>query len=100
MGELEKTVKALSEIEKRCLAAMEEGLGYSVSDISGKSSLNIDSVRRAIGWLVQKGLVEQKTVTRKVTRLTKEGSKAAFEGLPEIRMIASLAFEGKMQFNA
>ena len=100
MGELEKTVKALSEIEKQCLKAMEDGSGYSVSDISGKSSLNIDSVRRAIGWLVQKGLVEQKTVTRKVTRLTKEGSKAAFEGLPERRMIASLASEGKMQFNA
>src|SRR3989338_3179648 len=100
MGELEKTVKALSEIEKKCLKAMEEGKGYSVSDISGRSSLNIDSVRRAISWLVQKGLVEQKTVTRKVAGLTKEGSKAAFEGLPERRMIASLASEGKMQFNA
>ena len=100
MGELEKTVKALSEIEKKCLKAMEEGKGYSVSDISGRSSLNIDSVRRAISWLVQKGLVEQKTVTRKVAGLTKEGSKALKEGLPERRMIASLASDGKMQFNA
>ena len=55
--ELKKIAEALSEIEKGALKALSQEFA-GIEEISARSGLQIDSVRRAVAWLEEKKLLE------------------------------------------
>lgn len=84
---LEEIAKALSEIEVKTLQALSAGTRLSESDIAEKASLNIDSVRRALAWLKEKGLADVYEKEVSVYELTEKGKSVIERGLPEERLI-------------
>jgi phenylalanyl-tRNA synthetase alpha chain len=99
MTELVAIVRALSDIEKQCLKAMQEGKNYSMAEIAGIANMHIDSARRASAWLVQKGLVLENKKKSKSLQLTQEGMGAKEAGLPERKMLNVLLKEDKLPFS-
>ncbi|MBN2126970.1 MAG: phenylalanine--tRNA ligase subunit alpha [Candidatus Diapherotrites archaeon] len=77
---------ALSEIEKTSLSAIGKGK-KDAETISKDTSLQIDSVRRAVEWLEAKKLINSKALTEKKIVLTKKGKEAEEKGLPEEQLI-------------
>ena len=66
--ELEKTVRELSQIERKTLSCMKEGKNYSFEELVKATGLNPDSVRRASAWLLQKKLLQGKESRQKKNR--------------------------------
>ncbi len=87
--DLKAVVGALSEIERKTLAEL-SAKESPLEEVSRVSGLNIDSVRRAVNWLEQKGLAKVSEQKTKKLVLTEEGKKAQKEGLPEERMLKAL----------
>ncbi|MEM4598067.1 MAG: phenylalanine--tRNA ligase subunit alpha [Candidatus Diapherotrites archaeon] len=90
MKSVEDIAKALSEIEVIALEALKDGSALDESRVAEKSSLNIDSVRRALAWLGEKGLVELEKREEEQAILTEKGLKALSEGLPEEKLLGAL----------
>lgn len=91
-------VKQLSDIERKVLLNISEEYS-SLEDISSKTELNIDSVRRAFAWLNDKELavVTEKEIEKLF--LTIEGKKCASNGMPEKVFLSTLAsLNGKASF--
>ncbi|MCR4368942.1 MAG: phenylalanine--tRNA ligase subunit alpha [archaeon] len=91
-------VSSLSEIERKTLRVLFQN-PQTTGEIASASGLNIDSVRRAINWLEQKGFAQ--TQTQKSTRLllTKEGNDALEKGLPEERLLNALSEKNAATFS-
>ncbi|MCD6478834.1 MAG: phenylalanine--tRNA ligase subunit alpha [Candidatus Diapherotrites archaeon] len=87
---LEEIAKALSEIEVKALKALKSGETLSEEDIAKKADIPIDSVRRALAWLKEKGLATVEERELKQYRLTEKGMLALKEGLPEERLLLAL----------
>ncbi|MCX8190066.1 MAG: phenylalanine--tRNA ligase subunit alpha [Candidatus Diapherotrites archaeon] len=101
MKNIEDIAKALSKIEVSTLEALKEGDLSDEYQIAERASLNIDSVRRAIAWLSEKGLVELEKMEEKQPALTEKGIKALSEGLPEEKLIEALKkLGGKANFGS
>lgn len=81
---------ALSEIERSSLKVLSDGIEKTLEQISKESSLNIDSVRRAVEWLNQKNLIELNQSVEKKLFLTQNGKKCLSEGLPEKKLLQFL----------
>ena len=92
---LQKTVRALSDIEKQCLTAMENGKSYYIGELAKDANLHIDSARRAAAWLSQKGLAIESRKMHKIMQPSKEGIRAKENGRPERRMLNALLKEDK-----
>ena len=92
--ELKGIVRSLSEIEKPVLVALEGKNSVSLPDIEVKTGLKIDSVRRAVGWLKEKGLVELEEKTVAGFALTPAGKSSLRKGLPEKMFIEALHAAG------
>ncbi|MEM4662902.1 MAG: phenylalanine--tRNA ligase subunit alpha [Candidatus Diapherotrites archaeon] len=90
MANIENIAKALSNIEVKALEALKDGSLLEEKEIAEKASMPIDSVRRALGWLGEKGLVELEKKEEEQPMLTEKGLKALSEGLPEEKLIATL----------
>jgi phenylalanyl-tRNA synthetase alpha chain len=68
-----------------------------LNSISSGSGLSLDQVRRAIGWLVSKNMLETQEEERIFYSLGSEGKRGVSEGLPERRLVRMLeASGGKM----
>lgn len=80
----------LSSIERQALQALGNLGTGSVDAVSDKGRLNIDSARRALAWLVEKGLVEMSEEKKNNAVLTSEGRNVLERGLPELRMLKVL----------
>src|SRR3989344_4343856 len=87
--DLKAVVGALSEIERKTLAEL-SAKESPLEEVSRVSGLNIDSVRRAVNWLEQKGLAKVSEQKTKKLVLTEEGKRAQKEGLPEERMLKAV----------
>ena len=77
---IEKAARALSEIEVKTLKALARE-NRSLKQISEKAGIPIDSVRRALGWLSEKGLVSVGKA-RDVVVVNKRGIEAIEKGIP------------------
>ncbi len=86
MAELKEIVLGLSDIEKKCLASLKDETQLWVAELAERANLNVDSVRRAVQWLHEKGLAEIKEFKREGFALTKNGAEALENGLPEKRL--------------
>ncbi len=84
-----KTVRELSEIERKTLAVLGT-TPFSEAEIAAKSDLNIDAVRRAVNWLAGKGLAAITETKNLKLVLTKQGKEYKIHGLPEQRMLTLL----------
>ena len=94
---LEK-VKQLSEIEREVLAFLGEE-ERSISQLAEGSSVGIDSVRRAVAWLNEKGLAKVEEKESEKFSLTKEGKEALTKGMPENVFLETLTkIGGKSTF--
>lgn len=81
--------------EKLVLLALQELGKASPEEIAAKSGLPINSVGRAIYWLVPKGLVEVQEKAEKIISLAEEGRLYAERGLPERYALEYLLRQGK-----
>ncbi len=91
---IEEIAGSLSEIEKSTLKAIEDGNLYKVEEIASKAGVNLDSVRRAVEWLREKGLVgvEEKAEMKRL--LTEKGKLASKQRFPETRLVFALKEAG------
>ena len=87
--ELKKIAEALSEIEKGALKALSQEFA-GIEEISARSGLQIDSVRRAVAWLEEKKLLEIIEEKHSETALTEKGTAYLEKGLPEERFMKAL----------
>ncbi|MFH1256922.1 MAG: phenylalanine--tRNA ligase subunit alpha [Candidatus Diapherotrites archaeon] len=99
MADLGALAQSLSEIERAALKALSAGEAFSVKELAGKSGLNPDSVRRALGWLLEKKLVDGEEKKEKQWSLTEKGVIAVEKGLPEKRMLSTLMKGNDSSFN-
>ncbi|MDD5147938.1 MAG: phenylalanine--tRNA ligase subunit alpha [Candidatus ainarchaeum sp.] len=81
--DLKTIAAALSEIEKKALKALDSGKEFGFDEIAEKSSLQIDSVRRALAWLAEKKLADISEDRKKQAGLTEKGRKYFGKGMPE-----------------
>jgi len=91
--DLKTKVSSLSEIERKTLLCL-SGEQKNIKELSEKANLNIDSARRAVAWLEQKGFAKVNSVKIIKAGLTKEGQNALQNGLPEQRMLDVLSEQG------
>ncbi|MBT7241013.1 MAG: hypothetical protein HN878_00825, partial [Candidatus Diapherotrites archaeon] len=95
---LEK-VKQLSKIEREVLAFLGEE-ERSILELAKGSSVGIDSVRRAVAWLNEKGLAKVEEKESENLSLTKEGKEALTKGMPENIFLETLTkLGGKASFS-
>lgn len=94
-----KTVRELSEIERKTLAFLTYE-SASEAEIAQKSGLNIDAVRRAANWLSEKGLAAVSGTRTKKPIVTRQGKEYADKGLPEQRMLSALEDGKSLTFSA
>lgn len=88
---LKETTKSLSEIEIKALLALPNTIGaIQYEEISKKAEISIDSIRRALGWLKEKGLVETKETTETKYKLTKKGAKCVEAVSPKRELIKTI----------
>lgn len=73
----------LHRYEVKILKSIKPGEKYSQKDIASLSKLNEDAIKRAIGWLEQKGLIKVITKTKVVKLPTEELKKYEKSGFPE-----------------
>ncbi len=93
-----KTVRELSEIERKTISAL-TNIPLSEAEIASNSGLNVDAVRRAANWLMEKGLASVNESKSKKLTLTQLGKEYADKGLPEQRLINILwAHDGGLTF--
>ena len=89
--ELKSIIASLSTIERQALKALQKNNFQSLKEIASKSGLDIDSVRRSIQWLKEKGLAEVKTTEESIIGLGRNGEKALEKGLPEKQLLHYLS---------
>ncbi len=86
----ERTAASLSDIERRTLKALASGSEFGMEKLSMEARLHIDSVRRAVQWLSEKGLAEVREKKTAAITFTAMGAKAAELGLAEERAVRAL----------
>ncbi|MFH1391736.1 MAG: phenylalanine--tRNA ligase subunit alpha [Candidatus Diapherotrites archaeon] len=91
--DLKAKIRSLSDIEKKCLKVLSQK-EKEISEISKEANINIDSVRRAVNWLNEKGFAKITHIKTIKAGLTKEGKNALENGLPEQKMLDVLSEEG------
>ena len=98
MPELKEIVRGLSDIERKSLASLHDESAIGAEELAEKANLQVDSVRRALQWLHEKGLAEIRETRKECWMLTRKGAEALEKGLPEKRLAekcSQLARHGK-----
>jgi len=90
--DLENTARALSEIEVKTLKALSTGK-ETVSVLSKKAGIPLDSVRRALAWLSEKELVKVGEGEESLV-LNERGIEAKENGIPARRLANALEKAG------
>jgi phenylalanyl-tRNA synthetase alpha chain len=91
-----KTVFELSEIERKTLNALgEEKKELSLQELSSKAGIELDSARRSIQWLNEKGFGKARIQKEVFVSLGEEGLNALRQGLPEKKFLKELGEKWK-----
>jgi len=90
--DLEQKAKALSEIEVKTLKVLAQG-NKTISVISEKAGIPLDSVRRALAWLSEKELVAVGEGEESLV-LNEHGLNAQKKGIPARRLALALKEKG------
>jgi len=78
-------------LEKKVLQALQNAPSATIDEICNRAGIGADQARRALEWLKEKGYVEISQQKNFEIALGDEGKKAVAEGLPERRIVATLA---------
>lgn len=98
MPAVDNKIKELSEIERKVILAL-SNKPVSFAEISGITSLPVDSVRRASAWLSEKGFASIVEKESESFVLTSDGEKALSKGMPENILLEALSrLGGKATF--
>lgn len=81
---------ALHPIERSILKALDKQDSQTMANLSTKTGLEIDQIRRGIEWLKFKDLITINESYRSTVRLASEGKAAAAKGLPERRLVNAI----------
>ncbi|MCC7570962.1 phenylalanine--tRNA ligase subunit alpha [Candidatus Micrarchaeota archaeon] len=98
----------LHKYEVIILKTMEPGKKYGISvgdqtslNIEKLSGLNSDAVKRAVGWLKEKGLVKIETrIKRDITTITEEYKQYKNQGFPEYNLTKKAMDNKELDINA
>ncbi len=94
----EKMLKELSQIERSILPFLLNEK-KTIGELSAESEMQIDSVRRAVAWLNQKGLAKVFEEKTSKLKLSSDGVIALKKGMPENIFLKSLKnLDGKATF--
>lgn len=95
--DLEKTIKELSQSEKKVLIALDKLDGKATpEEIMEKGDFKKESeVMTTISWLRSKGLIDVKNYVKLVYSLGKDGKRFLEKGLPEKRALKLIAERGE-----
>jgi phenylalanyl-tRNA synthetase alpha chain len=85
---------ALHPIERSILKILDKHDLQTPANLSERTGLDIDQVRRGIEWLKFKNLISIEESSRSTIQLASEGKAAAVNGLPE-RRLANAVKQGK-----
>ncbi len=91
---MEKTVSALSDIERTTLRKLEATKPQTIEQLSDETRLHIDSVRRAVNWLSEKKLATTHQTEQSQFSLTQAGKSSITNGLPEKLFIEAISDSG------
>ncbi|MBI4210660.1 MAG: phenylalanine--tRNA ligase subunit alpha [Candidatus Diapherotrites archaeon] len=87
--DLRTVASSLSDIEKKTLTAL-SGQEKTPEEIANEAGMNTDSSRRAVQWLMEKGLAGVSEIKSGKIIFTPLGEKYFRHGLPEEMILASL----------
>ncbi|MBN2067801.1 MAG: phenylalanine--tRNA ligase subunit alpha [Candidatus Diapherotrites archaeon] len=94
--DLKQTASSLSAIEIKALKALNREEFISMKEISGKAGMQMDSARRAVQWLKEKGMIELSEERQEELALTQTGKSSLGKRLPERLFVEALqALGGK-----
>ncbi len=79
--------QVLHPIEQKILSVLIEKQNLTPEDLSEKTHLSIDQVRRGIEWLKFKELVQVNELEKSFVKLGNRGSEALQHGLPERQLV-------------
>lgn len=88
--------RPLHNLEKRLLKTIIENRGADLDELSNKSGMSLDQIRRAVEWLKSKGLILTEVKQSTTINLDSEGRNAADNGLPERRLIQKIIEQGRI----
>jgi len=92
-------VRALSDIERKVISFLVAD-AKTLEEVAKESEVPIDSVRRAVAWLSEKGFAHLDEKKSEKVVLTSDGEKALKSGMPENIFLESLtSIGGKADFN-
>ncbi|MEM4390356.1 MAG: phenylalanine--tRNA ligase subunit alpha [Candidatus Diapherotrites archaeon] len=91
-------VSSLSEIEK-CALKVLSSTPIDEAKVSELAGISVDSARRALAWLCNKGLAKSIENVKKSFVLTNSGSFALSNGLPERIILVALSKFGSLSFD-
>ncbi|HJU14203.1 MAG TPA: phenylalanine--tRNA ligase subunit alpha [Candidatus Nitrosotalea sp.] len=79
--------QVLHPIEQRILQTLVGAQNLTPEDLSDKTQLSIDQVRRGIEWLKFKELIQVSESEKNFVKLAKRGTEAIEKGLPERQLV-------------
>jgi len=91
--------RELTDIEKKSLSCLAEKKEATEKQVAELGKLNIDSARRALGWLTEKQLVNSVENAKDLVYLTPKGEEAKSKGTPEQRLMDILEAEGRISID-
>ena len=81
---------ALHPIERSILKALDKYDSQTLANLSTRTGLEMDQIRRGIEWLKFKDLITISESSQSTVRLASEGKAAAAKGLPERRLVNAI----------
>ena len=78
----------LHDIEKQIITILQSDPNLTEEQLSQKTTLSMDQIRRGVEWLRQKNLADVRDHTQTFYSLGKNGLDALKNGLPERRLVA------------
>ncbi|MCX6798651.1 MAG: phenylalanine--tRNA ligase subunit alpha [Candidatus Diapherotrites archaeon] len=88
--ETSRIAESLSGIERKTLAVLDTGAWLSPEEIAAKAGIPVDSARRAVQWLREKGLIELDEKKTENLHLSAMGKTSLRNGLPERLFVEAL----------
>lgn len=94
--DIKKTINELHIYEKKLLNELNESVDLTPEEIAEKTEMDIKSVMSAAGSLASKDIINVKKDVEETITLTDAGIKYAEDGLPERKLLETLASKKEM----
>jgi len=79
--------QVLHSIEKKIIKSLKQNPNQTHEELTESTKLSIDQIRRGMGWLELKGLIQNTSIEKITITLDKNGLDAIKNGLPERKIV-------------